>query len=584
MASSSSSSLIKRLWQDHMSCYRRYFGLAVICMIFAALSTAALPYLLQPVFDEVFTNGTQQTLMFFCGAVFLAFVVKGFSSFGESVLMNYIGQKIISDLQNRLFHHLLCADLAFFQRQGTGQLISHFTNDVNVMRNAVAHTVIGLGKDTLTLLFLVALMFYRDLYLSLGTLIIFPLIFYPIIRLGKRLRKVSHSTQDHLGELTSFLGQIFQGIRVVKSFNAETYEMHRAQTRIKRIFQYLHKASLTRAISHPIVETVGGLAIMAVIAYGGYQVMAKLRTTGEFVSFIGALILSYEPMKRLSNMNANLQEGLAAAKRLYTLFDTKPKINPPKTPQHPPYLEGNITFHNVSFSYDAHTKVLDEISLSIQKGQTIALVGASGAGKSTLMNLLPRFYDVTHGNITVDGIDVRDFSLEFLREHIALVSQDTVLFNESVATNIAYPHTEIDLERVKKSSHDAACHTFIESLPDGYNTLIGENGNRLSGGQRQRFAIARAFYKNAPILLLDEATSSLDSKSERQIQGALKKLIKGRTTLIVAHRLSTIKDVDVIYVLDHGRIAETGTHDSLLAQNGLYATLWRMQTTMEEDN
>ena len=579
---SSSRSLMKRLWIDHMSCYRGYFGIAIFCMVLAALSTAALPYLLQPVFDEVFANGTKQTLIFFCGAVFVSFFVKGFSSFGESVLMNYIGQKIISDLQNRLFKHLLGADLSFFQHQGTGQLISHFTNDVNVMRNAVAHTVIGLGKDTLTLVFLVVLMFYRDLYLALGTFIIFPIIFYPIIRLGKRLRKVSHSTQDYLGDLTSFLGQIFQGIRVVKSFNAEVYEMNRAEARIKRIFHYLHKASLTRAISHPIVETVGGLAIMAVIAYGGYQVMEKTRTTGEFVSFIGALILSYEPMKRLSNMNANLQEGLAAAKRLYTLFDTKPTIIEKESPMDLPNLQGHVAFHNVSFSYESHKNVLDTLHFSLQKGQTIAFVGASGAGKSTLMNLIPRFYDVTKGKITIDDVDVRDMSLHILRDNIALVSQDTILFNDSVAKNIAYPHTDVDMERVKKAAKNAACDRFIEELSDGYETLIGENGNRLSGGQRQRFAIARAFYKNAPILLLDEATSSLDSKSERQIQGALKNLIKGRTTLIVAHRLSTIRDVDVIYVLDHGRIVEMGTHDILLSRNGAYSMLWRMQTDMEE--
>ncbi len=577
---SPSHSLMRRLWQDHISCYKRYFFIAIICMIFAAIATAALPYLLQPVFDNVFTNGTMHSLTLFCGAVFATFVIKGFASFGESVLMNYIGQRIIADLQNRLLRHLLNSDLHFFHTHGTGQLISYFTNDVNLMRNAVAHTIIGLGKDSLTLVFLIMLMFYRDLYLSLGTFIIFPLIFYPIIRLGKRLRRVSDSTQDYLGELTSFLSQIFQGIRVVKAYCAEQHEVMRAEQRVKKIFQYLQKASITRAISHPIVETVGGLAIMGVIAYGGYQVMQKTRTTGEFVSFIGALILSYEPMKRLSNINANIQEGLAATKRIYTLFDTHPSIQEPQHPVIPNAnrLKGIIEFKNVSFSYNKSCPVLKNISIKIEKGKTAAFVGPSGAGKSTLINLIPRFYDVAEGTVLIDGTPVKDFALKDLRQNIALVGQETVLFNESAALNITYPQDVINKDRIKKAARDAACNHFIERFKDQYEELLGENGNRLSGGQRQRFAIARAMYKDAPILLLDEATSSLDSESEKQIQNALKNLMRGRTTLVVAHRLSTIKDVDVIYVMNYGEIIEQGTHDDLLKASGLYAHLWVMQT------
>ncbi|MBX9977931.1 MAG: ABC transporter ATP-binding protein/permease [Alphaproteobacteria bacterium] len=572
------TSLARRLWQDHMSHYKGYFSLALVCMFFAAISTAALPYLLQPVCDEVFTNGTMQTLTFFCGAVLVAFVVKGFASFGESVLMNYIGQKIISDLQNRLFRHLLKSDLRFFHDHGTGQLISHFTNDVNLMRNAVAHTIIGLGKDSLTLIFLIALMFYRDLYLSLGTFIIFPVIFYPIIRLGKRLRKVSHSTQDYLGELTGFLGQIFQGIRAVKAYSAEDYEIARAENRVKRIFHYLHKASIARSLSHPIVESVGGLAIMGVIGYGGYQIMQGASTTGEFASFITALILSYEPMKRLSNINANIQEGLAAAKRLYIIFDTAPTIEETSKASLPQKPQGTIEFKNVTFAYDNNHPVLNNISFTIASGKNVAFVGPSGAGKSTLINLLPRFYDVSQGEILVDGIDVRHFKFKDLRDAMALVSQEIVLFNESAAANIAYPNQDIDMERVTKASKDAACHAFIEKFPLRYDELLGENGNRISGGQRQRFAIARALYKDAPILLLDEATSALDSESEKQIQKTLKSVMKGRTTLMVAHRLSTIMDADMIYVLNHGCIVEEGTHDELLTQKGLYHQLWTMQT------
>lgn len=574
------SSLIQRLWHDHIKMYRAYFIGALICMMFAALSTAALPYLLQPVFDDVFANGTRSTLIFFCSAVFLTFVVKGFASFGESVVMNYIGQRIIADIQNRLFAHLLHSDMVFFQKQGTGQLISHFTNDVNLMRNAVSQTLIGVGKDALTLLFLIALMLYRDLALSLATCFIFPLIFYPILRLGKRLRRVSHSTQDHLGSLTGFLAQIFQGIRIVKAYGAEDHECDRARASIHRIFQFLHKASLTRALSHPIVETVGGLAIMGVIAYGGYQVMEGDRTTGEFVSFIGALILSYEPMKRLSNMNANLQEGVAAAKRIYALLDTKPSIQTPSEPLliEGERLSGRIAFQKVSFAYTPDQPVLRDISFVIEPGQTVAFVGPSGAGKSTLINLIMRFYDVCEGAIVLDGYDVRTCDIQACRHNMALVSQEIVLFNESLAANIAYPEVTFQHDRMQQAIHDAALSDVCDGFTHGWDELLGENGSRLSGGQRQRVSIARAIYRDAPILLLDEATSALDSDSEKHIQTALQHVSKGRTTVIVAHRLSTIMDADVIYVMDQGRIVEQGTHGDLLHQGGLYAQLWRLQT------
>lgn len=574
-----SSTLIKRLWQEHIVFYKKRFIIALFCMLCAALSTAALPYLLKPVFDDVFSNGTPQTLILFCGAVFGAFVVKGFAGFGEAVSMNYIGQKIISDLQKRLFRHIITSDLRFFHGHSTGHLISHFTNDVNVMRNAVAHTITGIGKDSLTLLLLVALMLYRDLTLSLATCLIFPLIFYPIIRLGKRLRRVSHSTQDYLGDLTGLLSQLFQGIRVVKAYHAEHYEINRINKNVQKIFHYLQKASITRSLSHPIVETVGGFSVMGVIGYGGYQVMNGMRTTGEFVSFMGALILIYEPMKRLSNMNANLQEGLAAAKRIYAVLDIHPTIceSSSPTPLNEQRRKGEIAFEHVSFAYNDCKNVLENIHFKVPAGNRIAFVGPSGAGKSTLINLLPRFYDPTMGRVLIDSVDVRSYSFKDLRDYMALVSQEIVLFNDSVAANVAYPNTEIDLKRVKEASLQAAADEFIRKLEKGYDTLIGENGQLLSGGQRQRIALARAIYKNAPILLLDEATSALDSESERVIQHALQTVTKERTTLIVAHRLSTIKDADTIYVLDKGKIIEHGDHTTLLKKGGLYADLWSMQ-------
>jgi len=571
------SSLLKRLWHDHICHYKKLFAMAIVAMIFTALATAALPYLLQPVFDEVFQSGNKDALFLFCGSVLVAFIVKGVGSFGEAVSMNYVGQRIIADIQHRLFKHLMNSDLHYFQSHHSGILISHFTNDVNLLRNAVAHTIVGLGKDSLTLFFLIALMFYRDLSLALATFVLFPTLVYPITRLGKRLRKVSHSTQEHMGEFTGYLSQIFQGVRVVKAYSAEAYESLRAQTKIQQIFRYIHKANVARALSHPIVEIMGGLAIVGVIAYGGYQVGQGERTTGEFVSFIAALILAYEPMKRLSNMNANLQEGLAAAKRIYTILDTHPLITEKAQKQELNSVQGKICFDNVSFSYLPDHPVLQGISFTLEPGKTAAVVGPSGAGKSTLINLVQRFYDVGDGAITIDGHDLRDLSFTSLRHNLALVSQEIVLFDESVTANVTYGFKDIDETRVHKACKDAAAEEFIKKLPHKYDTKIGENGNKLSGGQRQRLAIARAMYKDSKILLLDEATSALDSESEKKIQAALKKLMHGRTTLIVAHRLSTIVDADVIYVMDQGRIVEQGSHSQLLKKKGLYAQLWQMQ-------
>jgi subfamily B ATP-binding cassette protein MsbA len=577
--SSKSHKLGRRIFHEHIRPYGRYFVIAVVLMILAALSTSALPYFLQPVFDEVFANGTPRVLLFVCGGIFLAFVVKGASSFGESVIMTYVGQRIISDLQNRLFSHLMRLDLAFFHGTSSGDILSRFTNDVNLMRNAVATTLVGIGKDSFTLLFLVSLMFYRDLALACITLFIFPLAILPILHIGRRMRKVANTTQEELANFTGRLTQIFQGIRVIKAYRAEEYEANRAHTMIERIFALVYKTARVRSASHPIIEGLGGVAIVIVIAYGGWQVMHHARTTGEFMSFILALLLIYEPMKRLSNMNANIQEGLAAAARVFTILDTPAIIqdNPHAKPLPP--ITGNIEFQNVRFAYPDGKIALDGINLTIQKSQSIALVGASGAGKSTIINLIPRFYDIQEGSILIDGIDLRDVTLSSLRQQIALVSQEIMLFDTTIRDNIAYGSFTATDNDIMEAAKAAAAHEFISALPNGYETMIGENGVKLSGGQRQRIAIARAMLKNAPILLLDEATSALDTDSERQVQSALKILMKGRTTLMIAHRLSTVVEANKIYVLQDGKIVESGNHQTLLENKGIYSGLWQAQST-----
>lgn len=475
-------SLTKRVLRDHVLPYRWYFVLAVFFMILAALSTTALPFLLKPVFDEVFTNGNPQTLFLVCGGLLLAFVIKGAASFGEAVLMTYIGQKIISDMQNRLFSHLMRADLSFFHNIPSGDLVSRFTNDVNLMRGAVATTLVGIGKDSFTLVFLIALMFYRDWILASFAFFVFPAAVFPILNIGRRMRKVTNSTQTEMASFTTQLTQVFQGIRVIKAYGMEAYESKRAETIINRICSLTYKAARVKSVAHPIIESLGGLAIVTVIAYGGWEVMHSARTTGEFISFIGALLLVYEPLKRLSNLNASLQEGIAAGARVFSVLDTSPHLVDRKDAVSLSHVQGSLAFKDVSYSYSADGNIaLENLNLTILPAQTIALVGASGAGKSTFINLIPRFYDVSNGAIMIDDIDIRNITLESLRSQISLVSQEVILFDDTVRNNIGYGNFSATDDEIIKAAKGAAAHAFIKKLPQGYETIIGENGVKLSG-------------------------------------------------------------------------------------------------------
>lgn len=569
--------LATRLVHEHLAPYKYRFGQACVFMLLTAASTAALPFLLKPVMDDVFTSSDPKLLFTFCAAVLAAFVIKGCATYGETVTMTRIGQSIISDIQNRVLAHMMSLDLEYFHKRNSGELLSRFTNDVALMRNSVATTVIGIGRDSLTLVFLVAVMFYQDWLLACLSFFIFPAAFLPIIRIGKRMRKVTFNAQEEIARFTKQLTQIFQGIRVIKAYSTENYEANRAKLQIKKIYKLVVKTSRVRSLSHPIIESMGGIAIISVIAYGGWQVMHHSRTIGEFMSFIAALILAYEPLKRLSNLNANLQEGLAAAERVFEIIDAQSTILPPVDPKRPAKVQGRIEYKDVHFAYGPKKKALEGINFVAQAGKCVALVGASGAGKSTIINLIPRFYDVNAGEIIVDGVNVKDWEKSYLRKHIALVNQEIALFDLSVFENITYGCEDFLNEDVYSVAKSAAAHDFIEKLPQGYNTIVGENGVSLSGGQRQRLAIARAMLKKAPILLLDEATSALDTDSEKHIQSALKKLMVGRTTIMVAHRLSTVIDADQIYVLDNGKIIETGSHQELLQLDKQYAHLWHRQ-------
>ena len=572
--------LVKRLWRDFIRPFLPYIFLAVGFMIIYALTTAALPYLMKPVIDDVFKNENIEQLRWVSTLVLLTFVFKGAANYGETVTMNYIGQSIISNMQKKVFSHLLSADMAFYYRHPSGPLVSLGTYHITMIKNMVATTLTSIGKDSFTLLGLLGVMLYQDLTLSLIALVVLPISILPVSKLGKRMRRISNKTQGETGDWVSFMTQIFQGIRIVKSYNMESYETKRSHNMINRLLGYALKSGVTRSLSSPIMEMLGGVAIVVVISYGGWQVISGTNTAGAFFSFITALLLTYEPMKRLANLHANLQEGLAAAQEIFHVLDEKPTIISPKNAPSLTITSAEITLDKVTFSYGNHP-VLHQFSLAVPPGKKVALVGPSGAGKSTVFNLLLRFFDPQSGLIEIDKQNIRDITLSSLRGSIALVSQEITLFDDTVEENIRYGNPNATLAQIKHAAQQAAATSFIEELPEQYQTLVGENGLKLSGGQRQRIAIARAILKDAPILLLDEATSSLDTESERLVNEALAHLMKNRTCIVIAHRLSTVQDADLIYVMEKGQVVETGTHKSLWAQNGLYTTLCKLQLSHE---
>ena len=569
--------LMRRLVSEFLKPHLGKMALAFLAMGLVAASTAANAWLMQPLLDKVFVERNETLLLLIPAAVIALALIKGLAGYAQSVWMTTIGQRIVANIQLKLFARLMRADLAYFHANPTGTLVSRFTNDAGLLRSCATTVMAGIGKEAVTAVFLIALMFYQDWLLALVAFIAFPLAFRPMQKIGRRMRRVSANTQAELGQFMTLLNQTFQGARYVKAYGMEAYEMSRAGRIIESLYRLVERAQRIRAISSPLMETLGGIAVALVILYGGHQVFSGARSAGAFFSFVTALLLAYQPVKTLANLNTNLQEGLAAAQRLFTVLDIEPEIRERK---HATALEvkgGAVRFDEVRFSYGDGAEALKGVNLEIPAGKTVALVGASGAGKSTIMNLIPRFYDVTSGAVTIDGHDVRDVTLASLRGAIGLVSQEVSLFDDTVRANIAYGRFGASEDEIEAAAGAAAADDFIRALPQGYDTQVGEHGVKLSGGQRQRLSIARAMLKNAPILLLDEATSSLDTESERHVQTALKSLMRGRTTLVIAHRLSTVIEADLIYVVDDGRIVECGSHAELLRRDGAYARLHAMQ-------
>jgi subfamily B ATP-binding cassette protein MsbA len=561
----------------------RRIVLAFLLMGLAAGSTAGRAWLMEPVLDRIFVAREGSLLLLIAGGALVLALVKGLADYGETVLMTRVGQRVIADVQIALFARLMRADLAYFHAHPSGTLISRFTSDAALLRNAAANVLGGIGKDAVTVVFLVGVMFYQDWLLALVSFFVFPLAIRPIVAIGRRIRRVTANTQAEIGQFTTLLSQTFQGARHVKAYGMEQYEERRAAGLIERLFALIDRGTRTRSRASPMMEALGGTAIAVVILYGGHQVISGARTPGALFSFITALLLAYQPLKSLANLNASLQEGLAAAQRIFEVLDVEPAIRDMPGARALRITGGEIRFDNVRFGYVPGTAAIDGLSLTIPAGQTVALVGPSGAGKSTILNLIPRFFDIDSGSIAIDGQDVRAVTIASLRDAIALVAQEVSLFDDTVRANIAYGRFGASAAEIDEAARAAAADAFILELPQGYDTIVGEHGVRLSGGQRQRIAIARAILKNAPILLLDEATSALDSESERQVQRAINTLIRGRTTLVIAHRLSTVQGADLICVVDRGQIVETGRHSELLARGGLYARLYAVQFTEQRD-
>jgi subfamily B ATP-binding cassette protein MsbA len=549
--------------------------LAVAFMLVYSAVQGSLPFVVKYTFDHVFTQHQEGALPLAVLAVAVFGMLQGGLSFGSGYLTDWVGQRVITDLRNELTRHMQTLDLAFFNRQRAGQIVSRVTADVTLVRNAVTDAVKSIFQDSTTLIVLCVVAVYMDWVLALMGLLLFPVAGLPLRYFSTQLRLTSRRQQEATGRLNAMLHENVQGNRVVKVFGQEAFEADRLRDQDERIFHLFMRASRIRSL--PITEVLAGFAIAVIIWYGGNSVITHTRTQGDFGAFVFTLVLLYDPFKKLVRTNYTIQQGLAGAERAFSLLDMRPSVVDRPGARVLDGVRDGIEFRDVTFAYEPGEPVLRHIDLRIPVGHLVALVGMSGGGKSTLADLIPRLYDVIGGSITIDGTDVRDVTLASLRRQMAVVTQFTFLFNDTVKSNIAFGDPARPIDDVIAAARAANAHEFIMGLPQGYDTPIGDLGVRLSGGQRQRLAIARAILKNAPILILDEATSALDTEAEGLVQEALERLMAHRTSVVVAHRLSTIRNADMIVVVSHGRIVERGTHDDLMMRGGEYRKLYELQ-------
>ncbi|MBW1607938.1 MAG: ABC transporter ATP-binding protein [Deltaproteobacteria bacterium] len=556
--------------------------LAMVCMLVIAIATSATAFLVKPVLDDIFFNKDTQMLIIIPIVVILIYFLRGLGSYGQEYLMNYVGEGIIRNLRNDLYDRIQDLSLAFFHKEKTGVLMSRITNDVNIIKAMVSTAVTGSLKDSFTIVGLTLVIFYRDWKMALFAFLVLPLAFFPLVEFGRRVRRVSTGCQESMADLSSFLHETFAGNKIVKAFGMESYEKKRFFEKTLHLFKIEMKAVVARSLSSPIMEFLAGLGIAFIIWYGGSKVISGTSTAGTFFSFMAAVLMLYDPVKKLSGLNNAVQQGLAAADRVFDIIEMETDIKEKKNPVEIKRGPHRVFFENVFFKYE-DVMVLEDINLDVKAGEVLALVGMSGGGKTSLVNLIPRFYDVTHGGIRIDGVNICNASISSLRDQMAIVTQEPILFNESVRNNIAYGKMNATDEEIIKAAKAAYAYDFIQRFPDKFDTNIGELGGRLSGGEKQRICIARALLKDAPILILDEATSSLDAEAEMLVQKALENLMKGRTTFVVAHRLSTIDYADRIAVIVNGRIVEEGKREELIAQKGEFFKLYQMQYSNSQD-
>ncbi|MFP4446752.1 MAG: ABC transporter ATP-binding protein [Desulfosudaceae bacterium] len=567
---------------NYIKANRVRFYLAVFCMLITAATTAALAYLIKPAIDDIFITKDRTMLRLVPLAVLTVSLLRGLGMYGQEYFLGRVSHGIIKQFRDQLYDKISDLPLAFFHKEKTGVLMSRITNDVDLIKTVVSNVATSLARDLCTVIFLLGLTFYQIWELALVAFVVLPLALYPIVAIGRRVRRVSTGVQEAMAEMSNFLHETFLGNKIVKAFGMEEYEKNRFYKKSSLLYKLEMRNVVFRALSSPIMEFLAGGGIAFVIWLGGSRVISGAYTTGAFISFLAAVMLMYEPVKRISGLNAKLQKGMAAVDRIYDILETRASIQEVPDAVTLERRNHRVEFEDVSFSYDGHTPVLQRINLAAAPGEVVALVGASGGGKTTLVNLIPRFYDVTAGRIMVDGVDIRQATIKSLRDQIAIVTQEPILFNETIRDNIAYGNRHASEADIAAAARAAYAYDFIMGFEEQFETVIGELGSRLSGGQKQRLCIARALLKDAPILILDEATSSLDTEAETIVQKALANLMHGRTTFVIAHRLSTVSHADRVVVIADGRIAEEGTHDELYARGGDYYRLCRMQFGKED--
>jgi subfamily B ATP-binding cassette protein MsbA len=550
---------------------------AVFCIIMAACANLYVPWILRDVIDEVLTTQNTILLNTIAIGIVIVFFLRGIFFYGQTYLMSYIGQKVIIDIREDVYRHLQRLSLSYYEKRQTGKIMSYITNDVSAVQSALVDSMIELVTEGMTLLGSLGAMFYLDWKLSLLTLVTLPLVGQAINVFGKKLRTSSTAVQERAADITSVLQESISSVRIIKSFAREDYEIERFNKENNHNFRAQMKNSQIMATLTPVIEFLAAIGVTMIIWYGGKQVINHSLTAGSLIAFLVYAVNLSNPIKRLSRVYGNIQKALAAAARVFEVLDTQPEIEDMPGAMSLPTINGYVALNHLTFEYKKGEPALRQVDLTINPGQVVAIVGPSGAGKTTIANMIPRFYDPTDGNITIDGIDIKTVTLQSLREQIGIVPQETILFNGSVFDNILYGRLNASRDEVLEAAKAANAHNFIIDMPEGYNTQIGERGSKLSGGQRQRISIARAILKNPRILILDEATSALDTESEKLVQDAVDKLMIGRTSFVIAHRLSTVQRADLIVVMEKGRIAEKGTHTELLATGGLYSKLYQVQ-------